>query len=743
MMEGIGKEPSANTSDTAGYDKSAQVKRRAERPGSGGDAVPRRKRRPAESTDDAAPRRKKRPAESADGTAPRRKKRPAESADETAPRRKKRPAESADGTAPRRKKRPAESADETVPRRKKRPSESADETAPRRKKRPAENADETAPRRKKRSAEGAEDTTPRRRKRPAERTDEIQKNKKSNDDSEAVIRGSADEGNSRPKYFETVNADGVRERRSTTYSFLPDEPPEPDQETLRKQREEEEQKELESGLLAEEELRMGEHSEEERRARRRAAKQRAARKRAAEQRKMQKIAIGAGALVILLLIGLLIFHRVSGGKKETGEERAQGSTQASQEETTGADSTVPADESTVAVITPEPVSESITLTFTGDCTFGRDQSFDYDTSFDAFYEENGYEYFFANVKNIFEQDDLTVVNFEGTLTNVDSSERVDKQYAFKADPSYVKILSTSGVDAANMANNHSEDYGEQSYTDTLQYLSEAGITTFGYSDSKVVDVKGVKVGLVGILELFEEKDCQYKMIEQIDAVKAQGAQIVVVTMHWGEEAQYYYDQDQYDLGRIAIDHGADLVIGHHPHRVQAIETYKGKNIVYSLGNFCFGGNYEPSDMDSFIYQQTFTVNGGELVEDNVTNLIPISISSASSYNNYQPTPYEDPDEIARIIAKIKDLTAEPGVPLTEWSSGQSANNNSETGSSGQSTEGSAETESQGQSTADYTETEYSENTEGEDGENYDGDYGDTDEEADYDDGDYADYDEEY
>ena len=343
------------------------------------------------------------------------------------------------------------------------------------------------------------------------------------------------------------------------------------------------------------------------------------------------------------------------------------------------------------------------------------------------------------MKNIFEQDDLTVVNFEGTLTDVDSSERLDKQYAFKADPSYVKILSTSGVDAANMANNHSEDYGEQSYTDTLQYLSEAGITTFGYSDSKVVDVKGVKVGLVGILELFEEKDCQYKMIEQIDAVKAQGAQVVVVTMHWGEEAQYYYDQDQYDLGRIAIDHGADLVIGHHPHRVQAIETYKGKNIVYSLGNFCFGGNYEPSDMDSFIYQQTFTVNGGELVADNVTNLIPISISSASSYNNYQPTPYEDPDEIARIIAKIKDLTVEPGIPLTEWSSGQSTNSDNETGSSGQSTAASAETESQEQSTADYAETEYSENVDGENGE----DYGSTDEETDYDDGDYADYDEEY
>ena len=682
MMESTGEELSTYTNDSADSDKTARVKkRRADASGNGGQTRPRRKKRPAEGTDEAAARRKKRPAEGTDETAARRRKRPAEGTDETAARRKKRPAEGTDETAPRRKKRPAEGTDETAPRRKKRPV-------------------------------GA-------------------------DENENPV--AAEHGNDRPEYFETVNADGVHERSRTTYSFLPDEP---DQETLRKQREEEEQKELESGLLAEEELRKGEHSEEERRARRRAAKQRAARKRAAEQRKMQKIAIGAGALVILLLIALLIFHRVSGERNGNSEERTQGNTQAVQEETAGTENAIPADESVAAVITPEPVSESITLTFTGDCTFGRDQSFDYDTSFDAFYEENGYEYFFANVKSIFEQDDLTVVNFEGTLTNADSDERLDKQYAFKADPSYVKILSSSGVDAANMANNHSEDYGEQSYTDTLQYLSEAGITTFGYSDSKVVDVKGVKVGLVGILELFEEKDCQYKMIEQIEAVEAQGAQIIIVTMHWGEEAQYYYDQDQYDLGRIAIDHGADLVIGHHPHRVQAIETYKGKNIVYSLGNFCFGGNYEPSDMDSFIYQQTFTVKGGELAEDNVTNIIPISISSASSYNNYQPTPYEDPDEIARIIAKIKDLTAEPGIPLTEWSSGQSAEGNA--GSQDTSASASSETGDTTEASDNYTDAEYSDDTDGYDGGNYDEDYDYTDEEdgGDYDE-DYADYGEEY
>ena len=712
MMESTGEELSTYTNDSADSDKTARVKkRRADASGNGGQTRPRRKKRPAEGTDEAAARRKKRPAEGTDETAARRRKRPAEVTDEAAPRRKKRPAEGTDEAAARRKKRPAEVTDEAAARRKKRSAEVTDETAPRRKKRPAEVTDEAAARRRKRPVGADENENP----------------------------VAAEHGNDRPEYFETVNADGVHERSRTTYSFLPDEP---DQETLRKQREEEEQKELESGLLAEEELRKGEHSEEERRARRRAAKQRAARKRAAEQRKMQKIAIGAGALVILLLIALLIFHRVSGERNGNSEERTQGNTQAVQEETAGTENAIPADESVAAVITPEPVSESITLTFTGDCTFGRDQSFDYDTSFDAFYEENGYEYFFANVKSIFEQDDLTVVNFEGTLTNADSDERLDKQYAFKADPSYVKILSSSGVDAANMANNHSEDYGEQSYTDTLQYLSEAGITTFGYSDSKVVDVKGVKVGLVGILELFEEKDCQYKMIEQIEAVEAQGAQIIIVTMHWGEEAQYYYDQDQYDLGRIAIDHGADLVIGHHPHRVQAIETYKGKNIVYSLGNFCFGGNYEPSDMDSFIYQQTFTVKGGELAEDNVTNIIPISISSASSYNNYQPTPYEDPDEIARIIAKIKDLTAEPGIPLTEWSSGQSAEGNA--GSQDTSASASSETGDTTEASDNYTDAEYSDDTDGYDGGNYDEDYDYTDEEdgGDYDE-DYADYGEEY
>lgn len=112
-----------------------------------------------------------------------------------------------------------------------------------------------------------------------------------------------------------------------------------------------------------------------------------------------------------------------------------------------------------------------------------------------------------------------------------------------------------------------------------------------------------------------------------------------------------------DLAHSAIDHGADLVLGHHPHVLQGIETYKGKNIVYSLGNFCFGGNSGPNDMDAMIFQQTFTLEDGELVGDNVTNITPVKISGswAQGVNDYQPTPVEG-DTGEGIISRIEEYS---------------------------------------------------------------------------------------
>ena len=297
---------------------------------------------------------------------------------------------------------------------------------------------------------------------------------------------------------------------------------------------------------------------------------------------------------------------------------------------------------------------SITISAAGDCTLGTDENFDQSRSLNAYYDENGPAYFLQGVKPVFEADDLTIVNMEGTLT--ESTSRRDKTFAFKGPADYTQILTEGSVEAANLANNHSRDYGEQSYTDTIAALDAAGIVNFGYDRTAVMDVNGVKVGLVGTYELAEGMGCEEEMIANIKAVEDQGAQIVIVSFHWGIERENYPDENQVNLAHSAIDHGADLVLGHHPHVLQGIEVYNGKNIVYSLGNFCFGGNSNPSDKDTMIFQQTFTVQNGELVEDNVTNVIPCSLSSESGRNTYQPTPLEG-EEKDRVMAKIEEFSA--------------------------------------------------------------------------------------
>ena len=299
---------------------------------------------------------------------------------------------------------------------------------------------------------------------------------------------------------------------------------------------------------------------------------------------------------------------------------------------------------------PESKKEvSITISSMGDCTLGTDVNFNQSTSLNAYYNMNGPDYFFQNVRSILEKDDLSIVNMEGTLT--DSTTREDKTYAFKAPAEYAGILSGSSVEAANLANNHSSDYGSQSNTDTIKALEDAGVATFGFDQTKILDIKGVKVGLTGIYELAEHMGKAEQVKENISALKEAGAQLIIVNFHWGMEKEYYPDDTQKQLAHLAVDSGADLVIGHHPHVLQGVEKYKDKYIAYSLGNFCFGGNSNPSDKDTMIVQQTFTFQKGELKESSDLNLIPCSLSSTSSHNDYCPTPLEG-DEKQRVLDKI-------------------------------------------------------------------------------------------
>ena len=300
-----------------------------------------------------------------------------------------------------------------------------------------------------------------------------------------------------------------------------------------------------------------------------------------------------------------------------------------------------------------PDKISLTVSSTGDCTLGTDENFNYSTSLNAYYESHGADYFFQHVRSIFQKDDLSIVNMEGTLTN--ETTREAKTFAFKAPAEYASILSGSSIEAANLANNHSHDYGEKSYTDTISALDDAGIASFGYNRVKILKIKGIKVGVTGIYELADHQERADQVKENIKALKKSGAQVIIVNFHWGVEKQYTPDENQKALAHLAVDEGADLVIGHHPHVLEGIEEYNGKYICYSLGNFCFGGNSTPSDTDSMIVQQTFTFNKGKLKKSSKLNIIPCSITSSNGYNDYCPVPLTG-DEKQRVLDKISQYS---------------------------------------------------------------------------------------
>lgn len=235
------------------------------------------------------------------------------------------------------------------------------------------------------------------------------------------------------------------------------------------------------------------------------------------QQLTERLLIGCGAVLILLLLIILV-RGCSARKNGTVKTNASAK---SQDETSASD----------ADLTPTPTMAPVSLTVSvvGDCTLGTDENFDYDTSLNAYYENYGADYFFSNVKSIFSADDLTIANFEGTLT--DSDEREDKEYAFKAPAEYTSILTAGSVEAVNTANNHSHDYGDQSYTDTIQALDNAGILNFGYDKTVVTEVKGIKIGLVGIYELKDHLGREEQLKQNIAKVKADGAQITIVIFH--------------------------------------------------------------------------------------------------------------------------------------------------------------------------------------------------------------------
>ena len=310
---------------------------------------------------------------------------------------------------------------------------------------------------------------------------------------------------------------------------------------------------------------------------------------------------------------------------------------------------------------PDTIQE-ITLSFVGDCTFGRNQKHTYENSFDAMYDKKGPDYFFEKVRHIFESDDITVINLEGSLTT--STDIQDKLWNHKGNPEYVQIMSGSSVEVATMGNNHRLDYGQSGCDETEQVLTDAGIS-YCYDDKYLIyEVKGVKVGFVSVNEHYDGKKAEAWLEEGCPYLREQGCQIVVACIHWGGDKTSVVDKDQIELGHKCIDWGYDLVVGNHPHVLQAMELYNGRLICYSLGNFCYGGNKNPDDKDSGIFQQTFTLVNGELASGINAQFIPCRLSGSNSRNNYQPIPATG-TVLTRILDKMNRYNQRFGFALDE------------------------------------------------------------------------------
>lgn len=312
--------------------------------------------------------------------------------------------------------------------------------------------------------------------------------------------------------------------------------------------------------------------------------------------------------------------------------------------------------------TDENDTTAVTISAAGDCTFGSDRISPSSTNFYAVYKkQKDPAYFFKNVKKYFKQDDLTLINFEGVLTK--RTTRADKKYAFKGSPGYVDILKKGSVEAAAFANNHCRDFGEGSYTDTEQCFQKAGITYSSYEKVGIYEVKGKKIGMISVNGLEGTEAAKTLVKKGMKKLKKKEADLRIVSIHAGIEYEKLPSDAQKSLARYAVDQGADLVLGHHPHILQGIEKYRGSYIVYSLGNFCFGGNTNPVDKDTMIFQQTFLFRDGELKKkESKVKIIPCSLSSASGVNNYQPTPVSGKKK-KQVLKKIDLLCRPLGLTL--------------------------------------------------------------------------------
>ncbi|MGN7469959.1 CapA family protein [Brevibacillus sp. SAFN-007a] len=266
------------------------------------------------------------------------------------------------------------------------------------------------------------------------------------------------------------------------------------------------------------------------------------------------------------------------------------------------------------VATPEP---TVRLSFVGDVMMSG--------NVEKVVGEKGYAYPFTHVRELFLQDDYTIANLETPLTTR-GTPADNKAYVYKSSPLAAPAMQAAGIDAVNLANNHSMDQGVDGLLDTFAALEEHRIAYVGGGVDAArayapvfVEKNGIKLALLGFSRVipevgwFAQKNAPglagtydpALAVTAIQQAKAQ-ADLVVVIAHWGKEREDFPVAHQKELAKAYIDAGADLIVGGHPHVLQGFEQYRGKWIAYSLGNFIFTRSTEPKTWETMVLQASCT-----------------------------------------------------------------------------------------------------------------------------------------
>lgn len=283
--------------------------------------------------------------------------------------------------------------------------------------------------------------------------------------------------------------------------------------------------------------------------------------------------------------------------------------------------------------------KTVTMTFVGDCTLGAEEyRKDYDDSLPAYVKKYGYDYFFANVRQLFEEDDLTILNFEGVLSDINTQEDKNKTYRFRGPTDYVNILTRNSVEVVTLANNHIRDFGSQGERNTKLTLDAAGVAWSMHQDLSVMEVKGVKIAFLNMYGTSTNYNALGNFFKtKMKSLKEdEGVNAIVFIFHMGREYAPTHQVGQENMAKFAINAGADLVMMHHPHVVEGITTINNRYVCYSLGNFAFGGNCKVRALETMLVQVDMTFSdGGEYMGQSL-RIYPMNISDHPELNHYQP-----------------------------------------------------------------------------------------------------------